>query len=54
VSKVSDSDMENTETQVWLDFALACEYISKEVYDDLTSFSSGKYFGVCNTSFIFS
>lgn len=24
VAKVSDSDMENTETQVWLDFALVC------------------------------
>lgn len=34
VSKISDSDMENTETQVWLDFALACEYISKEIFDD--------------------
>jgi len=22
--------MENTETQVWLDFALACEYIPKD------------------------
>ncbi len=27
VIKISDSDMENTETQVWLDFVLACEYI---------------------------
>ncbi|MQY80340.1 MAG: four helix bundle protein [Bacteroidetes bacterium] len=27
VSKISDSDMENTENQVWLDFALTCEYI---------------------------
>ncbi|GAI98053.1 unnamed protein product [marine sediment metagenome] len=26
--------MENTETQVWLDFALACEYIPKEIIDD--------------------
>ncbi len=34
VSKISDSDMENTETQVWLDFAFACEYITKEVFDD--------------------
>ena len=34
VSKISDSDMENTETQVWLDFALACEYTPKEVFDD--------------------
>ena len=35
VSKISDSDMENTETQVWLDFVLACEYIQKEIFDDL-------------------
>jgi four helix bundle protein len=34
VSKCSDADMENSETQVWLDFALACEYITKEKYDD--------------------
>jgi four helix bundle protein len=26
--------MENTETQIWLDFALAHNYISKEVYND--------------------
>lgn len=30
VSKLSDADMENSETQVWLDFALACNDISKE------------------------
>ena len=30
VSKLSDSDTENGETQTWLDFALACEYISLE------------------------
>ncbi len=34
VSKCSDADMENSETQVWLDFALACEYIEKEQYDE--------------------
>ena len=34
VSKISDSDMENSETQVWLDFSLACEYIDKKTYDD--------------------
>ena len=34
ISKISDSDMENTETQVWLDFALNCDYISKEIFDD--------------------
>ena len=29
-SKLSDADSENSETQLWLDFALACEYISEE------------------------
>ena len=29
-SKMSDADSENSETQLWLDFALACEYISEE------------------------
>ena len=37
ISKISDADMENSETQVWLDFALACKYISQEIYDDLTN-----------------
>lgn len=35
VSKTSDADMENSETQVWFDFALACEYIDKKNYDEL-------------------
>jgi four helix bundle protein len=35
VSKLSDSDAENTETQVWLDFAYACKYLSKQDYDNL-------------------
>lgn len=30
ISKATDADMENSETQVWLDFALACEYLTKE------------------------
>lgn len=34
ISKMSDLDMENTETQVWLDFAFGCKYITKEVNDD--------------------
>lgn len=34
-SKMSDSDMENTETQVSLDFALHCKYISQEMYKNL-------------------
>jgi len=34
-SKMSDSDMENTETQVSLDFAKECNYISEKAYKDL-------------------
>ena len=34
-SKMSDSDMENTETQVSLDFALNCGYVSEEEYKTL-------------------
>jgi len=37
ISKISDSDMENTETQVWLNFALSCEYISKKSFDDFNN-----------------
>jgi four helix bundle protein len=33
-SKMSDADMENAETQTWLLFASACEYISSEILDD--------------------
>lgn len=36
-SKLTDSDGENSETQVWLEFALACKYISNESYDELLS-----------------
>lgn len=35
ISKLNDSETENAETQVWLDFALACNYISKEKYVEL-------------------
>ena len=35
ISKLSDSDSENTETQVWLDFSLSCKYIKREMYDEL-------------------
>jgi len=27
--------MENSETQVWFDFAFSCEYIDKKTYDEL-------------------
>jgi four helix bundle protein len=35
VSKLTDVDMENSETQGWLEFALACDYISKDIFDKL-------------------
>jgi four helix bundle protein len=31
VSKLTDADGEGTETQVWVDFAYACGYISQEL-----------------------
>jgi len=34
ISKISDADMENSETQVWLDFALECKYILKEEHKE--------------------
>lgn len=39
ISKLTDVDMENSETQGRLEFSLACEYITKEVYDRLFSIS---------------
>lgn len=30
ISRLSDADAENAETEVWLDFALACGYITLE------------------------
>jgi four helix bundle protein len=35
VAKLSDAEAETAETQVWLDFAFDCEYISGEMHDDL-------------------
>ena len=37
VNKLTDCDAEATETQVGLDFALNCGYMSQEDYDRLTS-----------------
>jgi len=36
ISKLTDSDGENSETNVWLDYAFACEYLKEEVYNELT------------------
>jgi len=37
ISKCTDSDAENAETQVWLDFALECKYLSTPEYQALTA-----------------
>jgi four helix bundle protein len=36
-SKLTDSDGENSETQVWLEFSLSCIYISEDIYQQLIS-----------------
>ena len=35
VSKLSDAEGEAAETQVWIQFAVACQYLPKETGDDL-------------------
>lgn len=37
VNKLTDCDGEASETQVWIDFALDCGYMSKENHDRLTA-----------------
>ncbi len=36
ISKLTDADGENSETNTWLDFALACEYTQEEVHKKYT------------------
>ncbi len=36
-SKLTDSDGENSETLVWLEFAYACEYIKKDEFNKFES-----------------
>ena len=36
ISKLTDSDGENSETSVWLDYAFACEYLNENLYKELT------------------
>ena len=47
ISKMSDADMENSETQVWSDFALASKYIDEKTYQDWNARSEeiGKMLG---------
>lgn len=35
VSKLSDSESEGAEVQVWIDFSLECKYIDLNIYHDL-------------------
>ncbi|MFZ0599248.1 MAG: four helix bundle protein [Flavobacterium sp.] len=37
ISKLTDSDAENSETNVWLEFSLKCEYINQEKFDLLNA-----------------
>jgi four helix bundle protein len=37
ISKLNDSETENSETQVWLDFCQDCHYITAEEYTNLVS-----------------
>ena len=35
ISKLSDSEAEAAETQVWLEYAFACDYIDENLYNQL-------------------
>ncbi|MEY2828562.1 MAG: hypothetical protein RIQ33_420 [Bacteroidota bacterium] len=37
ISKLTDADMENAETLVWIDFAERCNYINNELHQKLTT-----------------
>jgi four helix bundle protein len=37
ISKLNDAETENAETQVWLDFSLACGYIKPALHLELTA-----------------
>ena len=37
ISKLNDAESENAETQVWIDFAYDCKYISLDSYMELTA-----------------
>ncbi len=37
ISKLTDSDAENSETNVWLKFALDCKYIENETFEKLNN-----------------
>ncbi|WP_339702348.1 four helix bundle protein [Algoriphagus aquimarinus] len=47
ISKLSDADTENTETQVWIEFSFACGYISENTKSewDQETIEIGKLIG---------
>ncbi len=40
ISRLNDAESENAETQVWLEFAYSCNYISKDSFFELTELNS--------------
>jgi len=40
ISKLTDADAENSETNTWLEFALACNYINNDIFQQLNSKSA--------------
>ena len=40
LSKLTDTEAENSETQVWLDFANACGYLEEAKHNELTSLNN--------------
>lgn len=47
ISKMTDADGEMTETQIWINFALECKYITAKKYDELSdqAIQAGKLIG---------
>ena len=39
ISKLSDSDGENLETQTWLEFAKECKYLDSEKFEELFKYT---------------
>ena len=40
VSKITDAEMENSETAFWLEFAKACEYMTKDQMEEIMLINS--------------
>jgi four helix bundle protein len=40
LSKLNDAESENLETEIWLDFAKECKYISEEKYNQMIALNT--------------